>query len=833
MRFCNLRCEYQSQPLDVDTQHPRFSWNYQGDSTYVQKSCLLCVSTTKKGLKKAVGQIMQTSSMHVVYEGNLTLQSCTDYYWKVVTWNAQGRCVESPVQMFTTGILTTSEWQGKWISDSRDRDEEASPLLRKSFTLQKAPSRALLYMSAAAYAQMNINGKRLSSSSLNPGYTQYDKRNLYNVYDVTSLLHKGENQLLAVLGNGFYNNINRTGVWQFENAPWRGRPRFICELHMTDKHGQTRILASDASWQAATGGPYQGNDIYSGDYFDARESLSEIRWEQATVTEAPSPLLVAQHMPLTLVDSVYEAVSVRNQGDTLYLYDFGMNMSGYSRLRVRGPKGTLVSIQHGEELDGQGWLNVNRIIGLYASQKEYRFQTDRYVLSGNEDVLEPNFTYHGYRYIEVRSSAPINLQQQDAQGLFVHTDLQPVGQFRCSNETLNLLQKGINQSYLSNFMSIPTDCPQREKNGWTADAHCASELGLLNYDGILAYEKWMNDFLDNQRPDGQLADIIPSGGWGYGTNPTWSAAMFIIPMNLYRFYGDATAIQKVLPACKRYIEYIRRFTDAQGLIPHGLGDWVPYETSTPLEFSATCYCYLIAQHMIRFMEILSQDAQEYSQWANDLREAINQHCFHPDTQLYANGSQCAQALALYVGIVPPRYEQQVADNLSRLVSERDNHLDFGMIGSKTVMRMLTQYGHVDQALEMALQPEAPSFAAWLKAGYTTPPEEWVVKGGSSLNHVFLGDINAWMYQYLAGINFDEQQCGMQHIFIRPYFPHQITWVQASYQAVTGLVESAWKRSGNQVTLHVQIPVNTTATVILKDKETHVGAGNHIFTYTID
>ena len=829
VRFDRLRCEYQTQPLDVDTQHPRFTWTYQGDSTFVQQAYQLRVARSPRLLKKGEGQVVTSRSMSGTYQGQQPLESCTTYFWQIVSWDQRGRRVESPVQTFTTALMNTSEWQARWISDEHDSGEEASPILRRDFTLTQVPRRALLYLSAAAYAYMTVNGQRLSSSSLNPGYTHYDKRNLYNVYDVTALLHRGENQLLAVLGNGFYNNINRTGVWQFESAPWRGRPRMICELHLTDRSGHTTLLPSDERWMAATGGCYQGNDIYSGDYYDARQQSTGLQWRPATVVEAPSPLLKAQHMPLTLVDSVYEAVSVRNLGDTLFLYDFGMNMSGYCRLHVRGPRGTQVSIQHGEELDSEGRLTVNRIRGLYADQKEYRFQTDRYTLSGEEDVLQPEFTYHGYRYVEVRSSAPITLQQQDAQGLFVHTAFQPVGQFCCSDEVLNQLWKGINQSYLSNFMSIPTDCPQREKNGWTADAHCASELGLLNYDAILGYEKWMNDHADNQRPDGQIADIIPSGGWGYGVNPTWSASMFIIPMNLYRLYGDLTAIRTVLPLCQKYLQFIRPYINEQGLVPHGLGDWVPYETSTPESFTTTCYCYLMARHMARFMQLTQQDATAYEALATAFCDSLNRHCYDAATGLYANGSQCAQALALYVGIVPEARRQQVADQLSRLVRERGNHLDFGMIGSKTVMRILSEYGYVDQALEMALQPDAPSFAAWLKAGYTTPPEEWIAKGGSSLNHVFLGDIDAWMYQYLAGINPDDAQGGMQHIIIRPYFPRQLSWVRASYQAVTGRVESAWQRSGHQVTLQVTIPVNATATVVLQGRETHIGAGRHTFT----
>ena len=258
------------------------------------------------------------------------------------------------------------------------------------------------------------------------------------------------------------------------------------------------------------------------------------------------------------------------------------------------------------------------------------------------------------------------------------------------------------QSYLSNFMSIPTDCPQREKNGWTADAHISQEIGLLNFDSFTSYEKWLEDMIDNQRSDGQIADIIPSSGWGYGVNPVWSAALFIIPMNLYLYSGDLRPIERALPYCRNYLHFLAGHETERGSIAGGLGDWVPYNTRTPEEFTSTCYYYYINHLTARFCELLGQDGVQYASKAEQLKQLLNTDFLDSETGLYSNGSQAAQGTALYLGIVPQQRQQALAELLSsRMIIQGGGHLDFGMLGSKTVLRMLTRYGHVDQALDMA------------------------------------------------------------------------------------------------------------------------------------
>lgn len=302
-------------------------------------------------------------------------------------------------------------------------------------------------------------------------------------------------------------------------------------------------------------------------------------------------------------------------------------------------------------------------------------------------------------------------------------------------------------------------------------------------------------------------------------------------MQLYMYYGDAKYVRKVIPACERYLSFLKTRETPEGTINYGLGDWVFYKAQTPNEFTSTCYYYLLNLHLAHFKGIAGQDGHQYAEKAAALHQTIQQKFFNAAENLYANGSQAAQALALYLGIVPEKHEKDVAANLSRLIQENNNHLDFGMLGSKTVLRMLAKYGYVDQALDMALKKDAPSWANWVEKGYTTPIETWVLSPDfrdASANHVFLGDISAWMYNCLAGISYDDARPGFVHTKIEPCFPRRLSWVKARYQSPSGEICSEWRRTGGTIILKVSIPVNTTAAIVLNGEKREVGAGNHEF-----
>lgn len=538
-----MRCEYNVSPVNIDTGSPRFTWTC---SEIVPVRYTVRLAASEKDLvnnRKGVmwQKTVAAGNLPVKYDGKKALEPHTTYYWQVIASDRGGKQVVSPVASFSTAKLSDADWSAFWISDSLDKEVEAAPMLRKTFSVGKGVSDARIYVSSAGYNEIRINGERVDDSHMNPGYTHFDKRLLYDVIDVTPFLKEGENVITAVLGNGFF-NCQSTAVWNFENARWRERPALLCEIIAKDSGGKGICLVqTDSSWQSATG-PYTYNNIYSGDRYDGRLEIED--WHNAGVERlplpdvvrvaSPAPLLKAQMQPPIRPTEIIRPTLVKSWGDTIFVFDMGKNISGVCELTARGERGTHFRLSHGEMLKNDLRLQQGNIDIYYRPEKPgEKFQTDEFILAGNGgcESFKPMFTYHGFRFVEVTADRPVNLTADNVKGYLMHTDVERVGNFECSNEVLNKLYNATILSYVDNLHSIPTDCPQREKNGWTADAHAAIDLALLNYDGITFYEKWMNDFIDNQKEDGNISGVIPTSDWGYGDSPgpVWDAALFIIP----------------------------------------------------------------------------------------------------------------------------------------------------------------------------------------------------------------------------------------------------------------------------------------------------------------
>lgn len=852
-----IRCEYLKNPLGIDVATPRFTWEISADHNGKQTACRLNVATSPQLLKCGKADIwksgrVNTDISRMVYQGP-ALQAHTRYYWQVEVWS-NGRKLTSEVASFETAKLSITDWHdAKWISDTFDKEFRKAPLLRKSISLEeKNIKNARLYVSGVGYYEFFINGAHVSDRKLEPGYTHFDKRVLYSTYDVTSMLQHGENVLAAELGNGWL-NIQSLSVWEFEKARWRMRPRMIAELRITYNDGTVQTIPTDRTWKTNSGA-CSFNNLYSGEVYDARlvhkgwttPGFDDKKWMPAIEVEAPAKILTSQQMPPIRVVREVKPVSMRKIDDYTYMYDMGENMTGVCRIQVQGPTGTCVTLAHGELIHDDGTLNQGNIEIYFKREKNglpqhvdpfERIQTDTYFLSGNGmETYEPRFTYHGFRYVEVTSTRPLTLTQESLTGLCMHTDVESVGNFACSNEILNKLVEASCNSYLGNLFSIPTDCPQREKNGWTADGYVGMDYGLLFYDGITVYEKWMNDFIDNQRERGDLSGIIPSSGWGYADwiGPVWDAALFIIPNNLYKYYGDTRAIEKMWDTCVRYLQYLET-REKDGKLTYGIGDWVFYKAKTDTHFTSTAFYWLDNVLMAKFADLTGHDGTKYRAKADNLKELINNEWFDAEKKMYANGTQAAQSVGLALGLVPEEHAQAVADNLVRMIRDNGHQLDFGMLGSKFVPAMLVKYGYADDAYKMIIRPEAPSWANWIHRGLTTLPETWVLDKDfkdASLNHAFLGDISAWMMNSLAGINPNPKKPGFAGIIIRPQFIKGISWAKGEYRSVRGLIRSEWKREGNQIELNNIIPANTEAELQLRDKSVALKTGKNQLTINL-
>lgn len=833
VKIVGLRCEYAEEPLTIDGDSVRFTWRYESDepvASFRQHKVEVRIATDEESLADeescvATSGRVRGGQMIVLPTDSLDAES--RYCWQVRGYNALGvETMVSPVAWFSTAKLHGKAWSAKWITDSYDKNYEPAPMFRKRFRLSGNVERASLYISAAGYYDAAINGSRVSDDWLDPGYTHYDKRNLYQVHDVTSLVHDGDNVITATLGNGFYNEYTGMAVWQFESARWRNRPRMICELHVLYSDGRRQKVVSNSTWRTTTG-EVRGNVIYAGDIIDARcavegwndPAMDDNSYPAAVVCEAPSPLLVAQQMPPIRESETCEPVSVRRISDREYVFSFARNMTGVCTLRVRGEKGTRIEMEHGELLRDDGTVEMHNIDFHSHPVGDYSLQRDIFYLRGDGrmESFTPRFHYNGFQYVTVTADRPIELDRSSLTAHFLHTDVQSVGDFRSSNELLNSLWQAVRRSYLCNLQGIPTDCPHREKNGWTADAHVSIDIGLANYDGITVYEKWIDDMIDNQREDGSISGIIPSAGWGYDDwiGPVWDAAMFIIPDALYNYYGDVRAIEKIYPVAERYLEYLAGRENEDGTVTYGLGDWCFYKTQTPSDFTTTCFYYYDQKLMARFAALTGRDGSKYEAKAEALRELINTKYLDSETGIYSIGRVTAQAVPLALGIVPAGMEAKVAARLNDVVVEDGYTCDFGLLGSRYALRMLVKYGYVETAYKLATQTRRPSWGNWIVEGFTTPLETWALRenfSDSSANHVFFGDIAAWMQSDIAGINYDEQKPGFENIIIRPHFPAEMEWAEASYHSVRGVVRSAWHRSRNHIILEVTIPLNTTATI---------------------
>lgn len=853
MEIVGMECEYMAAPIGVDVARPRFGWRYEAVSNagFMQKAFKIDIASDRQTLLDGEGGDVWSSDTiaskiaRIEYDGSVRLQAHSTYYWRVTAWGEDGRRIVSEVGRFETAKFSGEDWTGKWITDRHDKTYGPAPVLRKTFEVSKEVVRARAYVSATAYYHLRINGVDILPNSLDPGYTHYDKRNLYTVTDVTELLRPGENVLGAVVGNGFYNEEAPVATWDFEKARWRDRAKFILELHLGYADGTEDRVVTDGTWKTSMGGSVY-NNMYSGETYDARlekegwdsAGYDDTGWEQAWVTEAPSPLLVAQQTEAVKVTDEIEAVAMRAFGDSLYVFDFGVNLSGVCRIKLNGESGTKVTLRHGELLRDDGRVEMRNIDIYYKPMPGVEFQTDTYYLKGaGEEVFTPKFTYHGFRYVEVRSDKPLALKQEDVTALFIHSALEPTGSFECSNELLNAIRRATLQSYLSNLHSIPTDCPQREKNGWTADAHVIIDVALQNFDGIKFYEKWMNDFIDNQRPEGNISGIIPSSGWGYDDwiGPVWDAALFVIPDALEKYYGDTRTIHRLYDTCERYLRYLENREDADGTVSYGIGDWVPYKTQTPTDYTTRCFYYLDHRIMAHFAEVTGHDPAPYLRKAEALRAFINRTYFNAPEAIYANGSQTALAVALALGIVPEEHRQRVADKLNSMVVANDYFLDFGVLGSKYVPRALTEYGYAETVYKMATKEEAPSWGHWIKQGLTTLGETWVLSPefrDASVNHVFLGDITSWMTRSIAGIQYGEAAPGFEEIVIKPHFVGDLTWAKAQYESVKGTISSHWTRRGERIELTVVVPENASATVYT-DRMVTVKGGTHRFSFTLN
>ena len=720
------------------------------------------------------------------------------------------------------------QWQGRWIAPAEQpHTDKSAPAyrLRRIFTLENITGKtAHLYLASGGYQILYINGQRPDDRVLAPAPCQYDKHTFYIVYDVSCLLHDGENTIEVELGNGWYDCGTAT-QWRNEHTPWRDRVKLCCDLEIDGNV----ILYSNENWQWCFT-PVTFNELRNGEFYDARLEDVPAVYNTVEIVPPPGGELVEETAPpcrvIEYIDPVAEPLQLISFAQ---VYDFGRNISGVCCLELSGPAGAQVEIEYAESIKDNGDID-NSYFSRFV--KSGSFQLDRYTLKGGStEIFQPRFTYHGFRYMLIKCFDE-NVKFHKVQAALIHTDLRSIGSIASDNATLNTLQTMTRRSFLTNFVGIPTDCPHREKNGWTGDALTAAECGLWNFDCRNAFSDFMQTVLDTQRPSGQLAAVAPTGVFGYNnwSGPGWDSVIFEYASKVYCYCGCDELIKKHFNALKRYTDYCRCMSDADGLVGFGLGDWCNPEylkLKTIKLTSSAFYCNDL-KLLSKFAAIAGVDGTEFAQRAEAVQTAIWQK-FAADGK-WQDLDITAAAGLLYFDLAPQEFKLPLVQKIVDFIRQNAHRSYFGMFGAKWIPRVLADHGYADDVIKLFTQTECPGWGYWVKKGESTLCECW--NRMHSRNHVLFGDISAWMFEYLGGVAPRWDEPGFKRFDYAPVFPAGVNKFQMSYRSVNGMIESSWEKSGSKVILSLQVPENCRAAVNLPGLRRSVNGGKHQFTVTL-
>ena len=831
VKIQHLLTENLSNPIGLDVQQPRFSWQLVSDKRNIAQTAYEIIVSADKGPLWKSGKVASNQSVQVSYAGT-ALQSGKKYTWELRVWDNNGKPSPwSEPAFFQTALLDTADWKAKWIEAGFAEDATRPAILfRNQFSINKKITSATLYITAHGMYEVQLNGNKVGDAYLTPGWTSYNKRLQYQVYDVTNMLSNGNNAIGATVGNGWYRGYL---AWENNKNIYGSKLGLLAQLNITYSNGTSETIVTDEKWKSSTGA-IKSVEIYHGETYDAREEkkgwsragFNDAGWKGVNLPTVAFNNLVATENEPVKKHETFKAIKLFTTPAGDKVLDFGQNLVGWVVVNVSGNAGDKIVIKHAEVLDKAG--------NFYTENLRAAKATATYILKGGApESFEPHFTFYGFRYIKIENY-PGEIKPENFTAVALYSDMKPTGTFTSSNALINQLQHNIQWGQRGNFLDVPTDCPQRdERLGWTGDAQAFSRTATFNFGVNNFFLKWMKDVAADQGADGKIPFVIPNVlGSGAGGSTGWADVATIIPWNIYLAYGDKKILENQYPSMKAWVKYM---TDSSknDLWNTGFhfGDWLFYRPSddndgrsavTDKYLIAQCFYANSVQLLINTAKVLNNTADEaiYKALLKKVKDAFLREYLTPNGRLIS-GTQTAYVLALNFDMLPENLRTQAAERLAENVKSYGNHLTTGFLGTPHLCHVLTRFGYTDIAFKLLLKEDYPSWLYPVKMGATTIWERWdgqkpdssfQTPGMNSFNHYAYGAIGDWMYRILVGLDTYEDGVGYKHIKIMPHIGGGFTNAAASLQTYYGTVSSGWKIENDKLLMDIEIPANATATV---------------------
>ncbi len=845
----NLRCESLVDPCGIDAPAPRLSWVLQSPTRGSKQTAyqILVASTAEnltlnKGDLWDSGKVLSKETFSIEYTGR-PLTSEQRCFWKVRTWDEKSvSSAWSTPAFWQAGLMKPEAWQAQWIGFDTPRataeaavppatpDAKAKPLLlppasylRTKFTANKPIMWATLHVAALGLADIYLNGQRVSDDYFTSGWTDYTKRVYARGYDVTQAVHRGANAMGAVIADGWYSGY--VG-YRGERDLYGKNPRVRVQLNITYADGSSEVIASGASWKAATG-PVQEGDILHGETYDARADMG--KWSEAAFddhawasvnTGAPVNPQVESHpaQPVRAIKE-FQAKTIDEPTPGIYVLDLGQNFAGVTRIKVKGASGQKITLRFGERLNPDGTLYTANLRGARC--------TDTYICrgTGDEETWQPRFTFHGFQYVEVRGLG-YKPKVDTVVGVALSSDTPVTGAFSCSEPMLNQLYNNIYWTQRMNFIDIPTDCPQRdERLGWTGDSQIYIRTATLNTDVQAFYAKWLVDLTDAQLPNGTFPKVAPSQVTSGEGGSAWADAGVICPWTLYDVYGNREVLARQYPSMVRFVESYEMRCQSNRLPPAGFptfGDWLSVGAKTPPDVIIVAYFAKSAELTAQAAEVLGkpEDAARFRNLYEDVKVAFNRTYVSADGHIKGN-TQGSYAIPIAFGLLDREKTKLAGNLLIKAVEHSDWHLTTGFIGTKDLMLALSKIGRNDVAYRLIFNDTYPSWGFSIKNGATSIWERWngwtPDKGFgdpkmNSFAHYSFGAVYQWMVENIGGIRSDSP--AYERLIIAPQMDAKLTHAETRYDSVRGRIETRWSKQGGALSLSITLPPNTTGTVYI-------------------